>query len=83
MLNFQDQESSPGARVYPYGHRLYKERNWKNVQTENEAKLAALNSLPDIVNEVDGEDVRDILTDAFMSTPSRFPAFLILGKSTI
>lgn len=71
--------SSGTARIYPHGHRLYKERNWKYVRNEDEAKMAALRSLPDDINEVDGEDIKDVLTDAFMSIPSRFPTFLILG----
>ncbi|XP_041358498.1 uncharacterized protein LOC121375237 [Gigantopelta aegis] len=65
------------ARVYPYGSREVKTKNWKPVSNPNEARLLATRSLPDTTLKVKGADVRDFVTESIMSKPTKFPAIII------
>lgn len=68
------------ARFYPYGERRTKERKWQNVQNQNEARTAALASLPDKTQRISGDSLKDLLLESFTSQPSKFPAFIIIDE---
>ena len=77
---FQEYDSSRDlARFYPYGDRKTKERNWRRVNNQNEARVEALASLPDKTQRISGDSIRDLLLESFTSLPSKFPAYIITG----
>lgn len=81
FLKTLDYNTSQGsARVYPYGDRRTKESKWRKVGNPNEARSAALGSLPDRTLRVSGDSVPDLLLDCFTSRPSRFPAFIVTDE---
>ncbi|XP_060585058.1 uncharacterized protein LOC132741002 [Ruditapes philippinarum] len=68
------------ARFYPYGDRKMKERNWRRVNNQNEARVAVLTSLPDKTQRISGDSIRDLLLESFTSLPSKFPAYIITDE---
>ena len=63
--------------MYPYGNQKGK---WQSVKSQNEARSAAVASLPDKTVKIQGDGINDFMTEALMSSPSRFPVYFISGK---
>ena len=74
-----DKDKDSGSRVYPYGDRWKKENRWKRAKTQNEARILAVSSVPDITRKITGSDIENFLLDCFQAKPSKFPVYLITG----
>ncbi|XP_045159679.2 uncharacterized protein LOC123525053 [Mercenaria mercenaria] len=81
LIDSLEYDNSQGpARFYPYGDRKTKERKWRLVNSQNEARTAALASLPDKTQRISGDSIRDLLLECFTSRPSKFPAYIITDE---
>ncbi|XP_069128050.1 uncharacterized protein [Argopecten irradians] len=69
------------ARVYPYGSLQHKKKKWVSVKNPNDAKIAAIKSLPDETLKMKGKDIQDFLLECFSASPSRFPLILLTDTS--
>ncbi|XP_033737829.1 uncharacterized protein LOC117325595 [Pecten maximus] len=65
------------ARVYPYGGLQHKKKKWVSVKNPNDAKIAAIKSLPDKTLMMKGKDIQDFLVECFSTSPSRFPLIIL------
>ncbi|OWF38164.1 uncharacterized protein LOC110466596 [Mizuhopecten yessoensis] len=65
------------SRVYPYGGTQHKKKKWVSAKNPNDAKIAAIKSLPDQTLRMKGKDIQDFLVECFSSSPSRFPIVLL------
>ncbi|XP_060070403.1 uncharacterized protein LOC132550368 [Ylistrum balloti] len=65
------------ARVYPYGGIQHKKKGWVSAKNPNDAKIAAIKSLPDHTLRMKGKDIQDFLVECFSTTPSRFPVIIL------
>ena len=67
------------ARVYPFGDKRTKEREWGRASTPNEARSVAVSSLPDKTTLLAVSGLQDFLIECFTATPSKFPVYLVTG----
>lgn len=71
----------PEARVYPHGPLSLKKKSWVNAKNPNEARLLAVDSIPDSSLKIKGKNLQEFLVDCFMSKPSRFPLILLTDET--
>lgn len=75
ILNYDESEGL--GRLYPYGDRKRKEKQWQKFSNPNEARSAAIASLPDKTTKMSAGSIHELMPDCFTSRPSRFPSILI------
>ncbi|XP_013406928.1 uncharacterized protein LOC106171236 [Lingula anatina] len=80
LLNI-DENNVPNARIYPFGSKNKKLMKHIDVDSPNEAKLKALQSLPDKTQRIFKSDIHGFVLDSYMSHPSRFPTILITDET--
>ncbi|KAL5022703.1 hypothetical protein ScPMuIL_001858 [Solemya velum] len=73
-IKYQEKEA---ARVYPYGNFKTKLKTWQRMNSPSELGHVAVTSLPDHTQVISLDDLQDLLTESYMSTPSRFPVVLL------
>lgn len=57
-----------------------KQKSWVNAKNPNEARMLAVDSIPDNSLRIKGKNLQEFLVDCFMSKPSRFPLILLTGN---
>ncbi|XP_061192664.1 uncharacterized protein LOC133200868 [Saccostrea echinata] len=69
------------ARVYPHGPMSIKKKSWLSAKSPNEARMLAVDSIPDNSLRIKGKNLQEYLVDCFMSKPSRFPLLLLTEET--
>lgn len=72
-----NKDEDTGSRVYPYGDKRKKQKDWTRAKNQNEARSQAVSSLTDKTIKITGSGLQDFLVECFTAKPSKFPAYLI------
>ncbi|XP_078657082.1 uncharacterized protein LOC144903121 [Branchiostoma floridae x Branchiostoma belcheri] len=75
-----DMVKTHAARVYHSGE-TGSDKPWTYVDSPLDARIQACSSIPDSLASVDDAGLQDFIYQSYASTPTRFPAVLILDES--